>query len=239
MIEKLKLLFRSWKYKHLEDPAEISYLLRTIRPGDAVFDIGAHKGGYTYWMKKAAGRKGKVYAFEPQPLGAGLLRKLFHPANVVVEALALSNAIGKQEFFIMPQPFNVSFEASLENKYGNAITLSAETITIDAYCFENAVRPAFMKIDVEGHELQVLQGGRQTLTDYHPALLIEIEERHIGKEKMQSIFSFLQNLGYQGWFFYKGKKLPLAEFDISLHQSVDMLKKDHKLYINNFVFEIS
>jgi FkbM family methyltransferase len=237
IIQYLKLMFRVWKYRVMEDPGEIRYLLRMIRKGTMVLDIGAHKGGYTYWMKKAVGSKGKVFAFEPQPTGAELLRKLFHPTNVAVEAMALSDQNGEQELFIMPQAFDVSFEASLENKYEYAVKIRTETTTLDAYCRENNIKPAFIKIDVEGHEMQVINGGRLTLMDHHPALLIEVEERHIGREKMNSIFSFLQDIGYKGFFFKKGRKTPIADFDVALHQSPELLKNNRKQYINNFVFE--
>ena len=64
--EYFKLMYRAWKYRLRSDKNEIRFLLETIKKGSVTFDVGAHKGGYTYWMKKAVGKNGKVIAFEPQ-----------------------------------------------------------------------------------------------------------------------------------------------------------------------------
>lgn len=237
ILENLKLKYRAWKYKNREDPAEISYLLQCIRPGDTVFDIGAHKGGYTYWMEKAVGSEGKVIAFEPQLSGARLLRNLFRSRNVHVVGLGISNSKGKQELFIKPQANRVSYEASLEKNYQDGRIEVIDTTTIDHYCHDNEIKPAFLKIDVEGHEKEVLEGGKTTITNYHPFLLVEIEERHAGRQKMESIFNFMRNLDYDCYFFYDGVKTPLEKFDHAQHQSIENLVKNKKLYSNNFVFE--
>jgi FkbM family methyltransferase len=237
LIENLKLQFRAWKYKKLEDPAEINYLVSMIKHGDTVFDIGAHKGGYTFWMEKSVGETGKVIAFEPQEKGARLLRNLFRGRNVHVVSQALSDKKAKQEFFVSPQGNYLSYEASLENKYDNAQQQVVDTTSVDLYCHENGIFPSFIKIDVEGHEKPVLEGASEVISKQHPVLLIEIEERHIGKEKMFEIFAWLDSHGYQGYFFYKGKKTALAEFDPALHQQVEMLTKNKKYYSNNFAFE--
>jgi FkbM family methyltransferase len=235
--EQAKLRFRAWKYRLDEDPAEIAYLLRRVKKGQIVFDIGAHKGGYTYWLQKAVGTSGKVCAFEPQKSGAVLLESLFSADNVRVEKLALSYKEGVQDFFIQPQANSVSFEASIANKYVDAQMVRVQTTTLDAYCRQQSLRPSFLKIDVEGHELEVLEGGNELLSKHKPALLIEVEERHIGREKMEAIFGMLSHFRYKGFFFYKGVQQPLANFDSSIHQSLADLKRSRNLYCNNFVFE--
>src|SRR3982750_1440752 len=108
--EHIKLLYRAAKYRYIDDGDEIRYLLSAIKKGATVFDIGAHKGGYTYWMKEAVGSMGKVIAFEPQEEGYCLLKKLF-TGNVIVEHLAVSDREGEQQLYIQPQHFDVSFEA--------------------------------------------------------------------------------------------------------------------------------
>ena len=64
--DNLRLKARADKYRRRSDPGGIRFLLETLRPGDTALDIGAHKGGYAYWMLKQVGKDGKVYAFEPQ-----------------------------------------------------------------------------------------------------------------------------------------------------------------------------
>lgn len=235
MLEQLKLLYRAYKYRYQADKSEIAYLLTKVKKGDVAIDVGAHKGGYTYWMQKAVGDNGKVIAFEPQKVGAELLQQLF--PNAVIENKGLSDKTGTQRFFIQPQQFNVSFEASLENKYENAQEVVIETTTLDIYCKENNLDPAFIKIDVEGHEKEVLSGGEEVLKKYKPIVLIEIEERHIGEERMREIFSLMAGVGYEGYFFYKQEKLSISEFKASVHQAREVLERKQEHYCNNFVFE--
>ncbi len=228
--EQLKLIHRAWKYRLTDDRSGIGFLLKHIRKGDIVFDIGAHKGGYTYWMRKAAGKKGKVVAFEPQQKGAELLKALF--TDVVIENLGVSDASGFTDLHIAPQSYSVSFEASLTKEYTGAVTEKVKTTTIDAYCLQHALRPAFLKIDVEGHEMNVLRGAERILRIDKPFLLIETEERHIGE--VREIFAWLTKTGYKGKFFFRGKELPLEQFRTDIHQSREA-KADS--YCNNFMFE--
>jgi hypothetical protein len=85
---------------------------------------------------------------------------------------------------------------------------------------------------VEGHELEVLKGAAEILKSYKPGLLVEIEERHIGLEKLNETINFLLSLGYKGYFFKGKEKLPIIEFNPLLHQN-----PTSKPYCNNFVFE--
>jgi len=231
--EKLKLFYRAARYRWVTDRQEIAFLMRHIRKGDTVMDIGAHKGGYTYWMRQAAGNRGKVIAFEPQAAGASLLRQLFD-ASVQVENKAVSNEEGITRLFVQPQRFHVSFEASLENKYGDALEQQIETVTLDAFCRRQGLTPALLKIDVEGHEEKLLWGAREVLQHARPFLLMEAEVRHIGADGLQRLFRLLEPF-YKGFFFSNGAVQPLSQFDAHRHQDVGRLNTP--AYSNNFAFE--
>lgn len=233
--QRLKLWYRARQYRKA-DKAEIDWMMRQLAPGDTAFDVGAHKGAYTYWMLKAVGDEGIVVAFEPQPEGIVLLRSLFRD-DAEIEQLGLSDKKGDQFFYVQPQADAVSYEASLENKYPDAKEHVISTTTLDDYCRMRRLEPRLLKIDVEGHEAEVIAGGCETLQRFHPFLLIEIEERHIGRDAMQALFGRIESLGYAGYFFVNGVKTPLAQFDASVHQAPHLLTGKAKGYINNFVFE--
>ncbi|RYY96073.1 MAG: FkbM family methyltransferase [Chitinophagaceae bacterium] len=235
--QTFKLYYRAWKYRRA-DRSEIEWMLQQLKPGDCALDVGAHKGAYTYWMLKAVGPQGRVVAFEPQPAGTVLLRALFG-RNVTVEQLGLSDRNGQHFFYIQPQKGKVSYEASLADKYSDSEEQVIETSTLDHYCAQHHLKPSLIKIDVEGHELEVLQGGARTLAEHRPRLLIEIEERHIGAERMEAIFALLRDSGYTGHFFSEGRRLPLSEFRAAVHQAPDQLAGTPGKYINNFIFEPS
>lgn len=242
VFEQLKLWRRALIYRYRVDPGEINYILHHLSKGDIAFDIGAHKGAYTFWMRQSVGKSGKVIAFEPQPQGFTFLQQLFNTSywsNIKIENFALSDSSTEKKFYIQQQPFNVSYEASLEKKYTADYTEQiVQTITVDHYCKTNNIIPAFIKIDVEGHEWEVLNGAAEILTAYHPAILLECEARHIGKEKVFRCFNFLTGLGYRGFFIHHKIKRSLQEFDISKHQNQSGDKFwESPDYCNNFIFE--
>lgn len=238
-IENLRLKARADKYRRRSDPGGIRFLLETLRPGDTALDIGAHKGGYAYWMLKQVGKDGKVYAFEPQlSLFEHLqkLKKSLRWSNCTVEHLALSNQIGSVELRIpIGKDKKSSPGASIVKTIFEENQIRMETVatsTLDAYCAENSIVPQLLKIDVEGNELAVLQGGEKTLGQHRPAVLMECEARHIGEEQARATFHFLENIGYRGFFIEGFLFRPLADFDFSKHQS-----EGKKPYCNNFIFQ--
>lgn len=74
----------------------------------------------------------------------------------------------------------------------------------------------FAKIDVEGHEMDLLDGAMATIERCHPRLLVECDARtgsHPG-----DVLGRLGPLGYEGWFLHRGDLAPVADFDVGLHQ---------------------
>ncbi len=165
-IEHIKLLHRANKYKNKEDKGGIRYILNTIKTGQTAFDIGAHKGGYLYFMLKQVGTNGKLFAFEPQLILYTYLIKiktLFNWNNVIVEHLALSDVDGNATLYIPINKSRPSSPASTIIKPPERKNIRSEEIvateTLDRYCQRNNIKPHFLKIDTEGNELKILKGG--------------------------------------------------------------------------------
>jgi FkbM family methyltransferase len=239
LLAYLKLIIRARKYRYRNDPGEIAYLFSKIKKDDKVFDIGAHKGAYLFYMSKLVGKSGKVYVFEPQSILYKYLLTIkgLFSSEIIIENLALSDS-SKEQVLNIPSHKNENKSspgASLSNNFvGQKIikTEKIQSISLDEYCKHSNIRPDFLKIDVEGHELEVLKGAEEILKSYKPGLLVEIEERHIGLEKLNETINFLLSLGYNGYFFKGKDKLPISEFNPALHQN-----PTSKPYCNNFVFE--
>lgn len=239
LLNHIKLLLRANKYKNKNDRGGVSYILTQIKNGDTVLDIGCHKAGYLYHMLKKVGQSGEIHAFEPQ---VNLFKDLINLKsslkwdNVCISNLALSNI---SEKVVLHIPINGSKTdspgASLLNVFDEnqpTVDQEIETDTLDNYCEKHCLKPAFLKIDVEGNELEVLKGGINTLKKNKPKILIESEERHVGQEKVREVFSYLENLGYKGQFIRDNQYLPLKEFNFGQHQNLNS-----KPYSNNFIFE--
>ncbi len=240
-IEGIKLRHRANKYRNTHDQGGIAFVLREVNAGNTVLDIGSHKGAYLYFMREKAGSSGKVLGFEPQSNLFQYLQKiksLFHWDNVELNHLALSDSEGSVTLFIPGGKKGKSSSpgASIFKDFGESeFTLQEEvrTQTLDAFCAEKNIRPNFLKVDVEGNELRVFRGGIDTLKTCKPSILVEIEERHVGKEQVLETFEFLHSLGYTGYVLKGMEQLPLTEFRFEIHQN----QSDPNNYCNNFIFK--
>ena len=203
--------------------------LMSRRKGLAI-DAGANKGVYLYHLARHYRR---VAGFEPLPSLASYL-KAAAPKNATVHNIALSNVTGVATLSL-PQGFNEL--GSLEAHTSEAWTTSAaverhqvETHPLDSFGFEDV---SFLKIDVEGHEMAVLQGAENTLKRWRPPVLVEVEERHaIGG--VRRLRDYMENLGYRGYYVDGATLKPIATFDAERDQNLESLRQSVKVgrYIN-------
>lgn len=241
ILESIKLKLRANKYKNKDDKGGIAYINSAIKKGETVFDIGAHKGGYLYFMLKAVGNEGKVFAFEPQTMLYNyllMLKQLLKWNNVRLEQIALSDTTTTTTLYI---PVNKVSKGSSPGativKSANASAFGAtenvSTNTLDAYCLLHNIKPDFLKIDVEGNELKLLKGAINVLKNYKPKIIVEVERRHVGESQAIETFNFLKSYGYKGKFIHGIENIPLEKFDFEKYQNTN----DMTNYCNNFIFE--
>ncbi len=230
-MKKLKLIWRAWRYRYRLDPGEITFILGEVQKGDLVVDVGAHKGAYTYWLARAVGKEGSVFAFEPQPALAKSLERLFaHDGRVIVHHLALSSRNQDRALFI--PGWSSSPGATLEKRSGTeGRHIDVPTTTLDSFFKGRDVPISLIKCDVEGHELEVFKGARSILETDRPMLLFECENRHLSGGTIQDVFTFLEELGYEGAYFQGIRLRQLAE--LSADQHGDPSRPN---YVNNFLF---
>lgn len=231
----VRLMYRAWRYRLRHDPGEIRFMLRCLQPGDIAIDIGAHKGAYTYWMARRIRPHGRVFAFEPQPRLAASLRelaaRLATDGSIRVENLAVSSVSGAALLHVPDG--DASPGATIENReatWGN--TAEVKTVTLDEYFADlsAAERIAFIKCDVEGHELEVFRGARRILTEHRPILLFECEARHRADRSVDRVFDYLQLLNYEGFQFDIGGHLS------PIFSSNEPTSRALKVGGNNFAF---
>jgi hypothetical protein len=127
--------------------------------------------------------------------------------------------------------------ATLERRpLENGRSFHVQLRRLDDLCHAVARRVSFIKIDVEGHELQVLGGAAETLRRHRPNLLIEIEQRHSPVPIAQT-FDHVLSAGYRGEFLgADGEVIPLSEFDPLKHQVPQPQRPAGQLYVSNFIF---
>lgn len=238
MFEKFKFYYRAKRYQIRLDPAEIQFIREQVKKDSTVVDIGAHKGGYLYWLSKGVGPSGKVFAFEPQPTLFKYLQTTLQSLKldqVHLEQKGVSSEAGTFDFFIPGD--GTSPGATLNQELAqkeSGRNISIETVALDEYFKDRTEKINFIKIDVEGHELAVFQGALELLKKDRPILLFECEERHQNGQSILDTFSYLQDLGYQGFFVQNDQIIPIEQFSIEKHQQQYHFKD--KSYCNNFIF---
>jgi FkbM family methyltransferase len=154
--------------------------------GTTAIDIGAHIGSLAVPFGHFVGPNGRLYAFEPQ---RALFVQLFHNLRLngldhaTAIRMAISSAPGTLEMNATPEVWDPGWGSI--GKGGEVV----EARTIDSFSFQNV---SFIKIDVEGHEREVLEGALETIEQWRPAMLIEIRP-----ENLSAITSLLTEMGYR------------------------------------------
>jgi hypothetical protein len=154
---------------------------------------------------------------------------------VNIHTVALSNYAGTANLHIPIDESGIEHDASasIENaEFARTRDQLVSLQTLDSYHFENI---SLIKIDVEGHEYNVIEGCVETLTSSRPALLVEIEQRH-NSRPISEMFEKILGFGYKGYFILMGKLTPLEIFDIANYQTIENFSSSKGVYINNFLF---
>jgi FkbM family methyltransferase len=182
---------------------DLAFLRRVVGRGDYVVDAGAHMGLYTRFLSGLVGPDGRVYSVEPLPETHDVLvsnvRRLGLD-NVVPLSFALSDEEGPLEMEIPVWP------GGGENLYearaaAGGTGSSLRRITVPARRLDTLVpqdRIAFVKCDVEGHELRCLAGAAETVRRSRPVWLLEVwgDPDQRGSHADQ-VFGAMAALGYE------------------------------------------
>ncbi len=169
---------------------ETEEIIRLIRPGDTVYDIGAHIGYYTLIAARACGDQGgQVFAFEPLPVNLKALR-IHMNANQTNNITILPYAVSCES-----AKFNFDTTGGTGRGRLNAGgKMTVTTITLDNLVFEKKYAPPnVIKIDVEGAEVLVLNGALKVLNLYSPRIFLATH----GKEIRRECETLLRQQGYE------------------------------------------
>ena len=183
--------------------------------GGTVVDVGANYGMYLSRLVRLADR---CVAFEPIPALAAMLRRGFGP-RVDVHAVALSARRGGDVELRLPRLRTGYATVERSNALSSLPAASMREIsvpreTLDAYALDDV---RFVKIDVEGHEEQVLAGAEGTVRRHRPNLLVEVEDRH-NPGSVDRMRDRLGALDYAGYVICDRRLRSLEEFDLAEHQ---------------------
>jgi FkbM family methyltransferase len=204
------LRWASSRFDFVED--EVAALRPFVRPGAICLDIGAEYGLYTWVLSALAGPTGAVHSVEPLPGPAKWLRTVTGALgcrNVTVHRTALGEraqdgtmSLPRRRLLPVHGRAYLTEGASgpgPNREFPRAVEVATPVRTVDGLCHHMRLdRVDFIKADVEGAEAAVLSGAGRTLQRHRPALLLEIEDRHLAKygTEPQELVRRLEDMGY-------------------------------------------
>jgi len=237
-----------WKYRHVVSDDvlpngwhenELLLLRKYLKSNSVFFDVGMSVGIYTEIASQLID-EANIHGFEPIPIFNDVLNRIFPKVNV--NKIALSNVESVSRFkipIINGKKYSARASVNVEYKEDGETAseeLVVNTTTLDSYCVStNVERIDLIKIDVEGHEVSVLEGGWSTIKKHMPTLIVEIEQRH-HQESVLEIIDRLKALGYR-CKYVSATDQKLVDFEGKL----EVLQSDQNFgsrsYVNNFIFE--
>ena len=163
-----------------------------VKNDAVIFDIGAWKGDTAYFFSKKCSDNAQIYAFEPDDYAFQILEKIknkYKLNNVITKNILFSNAEKEIDFVSMIE---------------NTPTIKKNAITIDKFVEENDIEKIdYIKMDVEGAERTILEGGVKTIKKFKPHLAIAIY--HGGKLFMEDFYDiplFIKNIMGEDYQYY-------------------------------------
>lgn len=219
------------------EPFLIKYL---VEPKKSILDIGCHIGEFIYVGSKQISAD-HFYAFEPNTSSFVKLKKTFPKSHIYNLAISNKNGILK---FKIPEikgkavitrgTLEVDF---VEQDETDSRINEVQAKTLDTFLNENPIPEiGLIKIDVEGHEMSVIEGAKNTIKKHKPVIIAELEQRHY-KENLNLIIDRVKGDFYKCFYFDVRKK---AFIEVSNNvESIQLLKYhmvNPALYINNFIF---
>lgn len=177
----------------------INFLKRIVKQGNTFIDIGANVGWISLEVASFVGEKGSIYSFEPIKHLCRLFEQLIN-LNKIKNIFIINAAAGQEEGFT---EINISELGSAFQERSSLIQVDPDVakqeilvLTLNKL-FKNK-KIDFLKIDVEGFELEVLQGSTETIDKNRPVVIIEVHGLYFKSpgDHVKRVYDFFQTRDY-------------------------------------------
>ena len=194
--ESSMMLERSFGFYEQE---KIKAVQAFLKPGDRFVDVGGNKGDFALLAARLAGENGKVVCIKPEPTNHGWIRRsieLNDYKNIHLCNLALSDRDGACTLYLGTKSgFHTLLSGAPDRDKGS---VTVKTRTLDNLLRELEVRAVnILKIDVEGAEVQVLKGARETIRA-NPDMIILLDVHPFLGANPSAVFECLHTVGLTG-----------------------------------------
>ena len=216
------------------------WLLRTILPEiKTVFDVGSHIGQWASHVLRI-NQHINLHCFEPSKKTFQVIQQKGFKKNVICNNFGLGSENTFKKLYVygeLSEGSSFYLRKGLEKIVGtelNAKTEDAEIRTLDSYCKERDIKEIdFLKIDVEGHELDVIKGGKE----YFEQERIKIAQFEYGGSYIDSrillkdFFDFFEDMNFDIFLLYPTRVCKIPRYD----QRLENFQYKNFLIINNKV----
>lgn len=184
-----------------------------------LFDIGANVGNYSKKLR-AAFPDAKIYAFEPNPNTFEMLNSNMKSLEVYCYSLGLSSQISQQKIYTYARETDsehTSFYKSVItdlHKDNNILEIECKTVSLDEFCESQKITYIdFIKIDTEGHELEVLSGAKTMIAENKIGIIqFEFNEMNIiSRVFLKDFYDILKD--YNIYRLDSNRLIPLFEYN--------------------------
>jgi FkbM family methyltransferase len=196
---------------------EIFFLKSVLQKGDVFIDVGANIGLFSLIASKCVGNEGQVISIEPTPKTFKRLVEnieLNGINNISPLNIGLSNQKGSLLLQVSESGYDAwnTFAKAKESKFQAEINVKVDTLDDIIPEFSKG-KIRLIKIDVEGWEKFVLEGGMNILINYNPILMIEFTEANTisAGYSVFDLFEILENIGYEWFRLDNGALIPEAK----------------------------
>ena len=213
-------LYNGENNHHIETNGEFRFMQRNLLRCATVFDIGAHMGSWASLALEVNPRL-QLHCFEPSAFTYQKLLSNQFPPNVVCKNLGMSSAPGEARLFVFEDGAGINslYQRQGLESHGLSTQQRQETVylsTVDIYCQENEIQAIdFLKVDVEGHELEVFRGMSEML-EQGRVNIIQFEYGGCNIDAgvfLKDIFNFFDTLDYAFHKIYPRQVKPVAQYD--------------------------
>lgn len=184
---------------------ELNFVKSILKSGDVFIDIGANVGLFSLIASQCVGKEGHVIAFEPAPTTFNRLlenQELNNIKNIDARNIGLSNELGELNFYISDNGHDAwnSFAPGADNKLQKKIGVSVSTLDHELFSVDKS-KIKLVKIDVEGWEKFVLQGGENFFRHFSPIVMVEFTDENTFNAgySVHEIYDIMVSYGYE-WF---------------------------------------
>jgi FkbM family methyltransferase len=223
---------------HISEIRLARYLIHQLNNGDTFLDVGAHFGYFTSLASTLVGKEGRVFSIEASKNTFKVLKKnIAKVENIKCFQMAIADKNEPLKFYEFPILFS-EYNSTEVNQYihepwyqkNKPTKFLVECITLVDFINNHGIQPKIIKIDVEGAEHKVIDGGMEYFKNNVPIIIMEYLEPKRYNVSHRKATETLRQLGYKTMLIQKNGNLKPCE-DIEAYLEEFQLESDNVVFV--------